>query len=331
LQSVAAGEIDLVVGTHALIQQGVRFRSLGLVVIDEQHRFGVLQRAELRAKGYAPDLLVMTATPIPRSLAMALYGDLDHSILDELPPGRPPVDTLLVTSDQREQVRRLIEEHVTAGHQVYVICPVVEESERSDLKAAVETHRLLATGPFSHRRVALVHGRMNAAERDEAMSAFAAGEVDILVATTVVEVGVDVPNATLMVIEQAERFGLSQLHQLRGRVGRGTARSAAVLVYRSPLSSEAERRLQAMAETNDGFQIAERDLDIRGPGDYFGTRQWGEPLFRVASVVRDRDLLEVARREAEALIQSPPTTERDRIVNHVIETWGRRFGLATAG
>jgi ATP-dependent DNA helicase RecG len=331
LQSIAAGEIDLVVGTHALIQQGVRFRSLGLVVIDEQHRFGVLQRAELRAKGYAPDLLVMTATPIPRSLAMALYGDLDHSILDELPPGRPPVDTLLVTSDQREQVRRLIEEHVSAGHQVYVICPVVDESERSDLKAAVETHRVLATGPFSHRRVALVHGRMNAAERDEAMSAFATGEVDILVATTVVEVGVDVPNATLIVIEQAERFGLSQLHQLRGRVGRGTARSAAVLVYHSPLSSEAERRLQAMAETNDGFQIAERDLDIRGPGDYFGTRQWGEPLFRVANVVRDRDLLEAARREAEALIASPPTTERDRIVNHVIETWGRRFGLATAG
>ena len=331
LQSIAAGEIDLVVGTHALIQQGVRFRSLGLVVIDEQHRFGVLQRAELRAKGYAPDLLVMTATPIPRSLAMALYGDLDHSILDELPPGRPPVDTLLVTSDQREQVRRLIEEHVTAGHKVYVICPVVEESEGSDLKAAVETHRLLATGPFSHRRVALAHGRMNAAERDEAMSAFAAGEVDILVATTVVEVGVDVPNATLIVIEQAERFGLSQLHQLRGRVGRGTARSAAVLVYRSPLTPEAERRLQAMAETNDGFQIAERDLDIRGPGDYFGTRQWGEPLFRVANVVRDRDLLDVARREAENLIAAPPTTERDRIVNHVIETWGRRFGLATAG
>ena len=331
LRSIAAGEVNMVVGTHALIQQEVRFQSLGLVVIDEQHRFGVLQRAELRAKGHSPDLLVMTATPIPRSLAMALYGDLDHSILDELPPGRPPVDTLLIESGPREQVHHLIEEQVAAGHQVYVICPVVEESERSDLKAAVETHRFLALGPFSHRRVALAHGRLTAAERAEAMSAFTAGEVDILVATTVVEVGVDVPNATLVVIEQAERFGLSQLHQLRGRVGRGTAPSAAVLVYRAPLTPEAKRRLEAMVETNDGFQIAERDLDIRGPGDYFGTRQWGEPLFRVANVVRDRDLLDLARREAEDLIASPPTTERDRIVNHVIETWGHRFGLATAG
>lgn len=331
LESIAAGEVDMVVGTHALIQQGVRFRSLGLVVIDEQHRFGVLQRAELRAKGYAPDLLVMTATPIPRSLAMALYGDLDHSILDELPPGRPPVETLLVDNRDREPVRHLIEKEVSAGHQVYVICPVVEESEGSDLKAAVETHRTLATGPFSHRRVALAHGQMSAAEREEAMSAFTSGAVDILVATTVVEVGVDVPNATLIVIEQAERFGLSQLHQLRGRVGRGTARSAAVLVYRTPLTPEAERRLQAMAETNDGFQIAEKDLDIRGPGDYFGTRQWGEPLFRVANVVRDRELLDRARQEAEELVASPPTTERDRILNRVIETWGRRFGLATAG
>jgi ATP-dependent DNA helicase RecG len=331
LASIARGEVHLVVGTHALIQQGVRFKELGLAIIDEQHRFGVLQRAELRAKGYAPDLLVMTATPIPRSLAMALYGDLDHSVLDELPPDRPPVRTLLMKVGQREELHRLMEEQVAAGHQVYFICPVVEESERMDLKAAVETHRLLQKGPFSHRRVALVHGRMGSAEREEAMSAFASGDVDILVATTVVEVGVDVPNATLMVVEQAERFGLSQLHQLRGRVGRGKAPSTAVLVYHPPLTPEAERRLEAMAETNDGFVIAERDLDIRGPGDYFGTRQWGAPLFRVADVVRDRKLLELARREAEDLLSSPETTERDRIVDHVIQTWGRRFGLATAG
>ena len=331
LASIAKGEVDLIVGTHALIQQQVQFRSLGLVIIDEQHRFGVLQRAELRAKGYSPDLLVMTATPIPRSLAMALYGDLDHSVLDELPPGRPTVTTSSIDIAERERVHRLIEEQVAAGHQVYVICPVVEESERSDLKAAVETHRFLATGVFSHRRVALVHGRMSVSEREETMAAFAAGQVDILVATTVVEVGVDVPNATLIVIEQAERFGLSQLHQLRGRVGRGTACSAAVLVYRPPLTSEAARRLEAMVETNDGFQISEIDLNIRGPGDYFGTRQWGEPLFRVADVIRDRELLELAQREAEELVAAPPTTERDRIVHHALQTWGHRFGLVTAG
>ena len=331
LASISKGEVNLVVGTHALIQQEVRFKELGLAIIDEQHRFGVLQRAELRAKGYAPDLLVMTATPIPRSLAMALYGDLDHSLLDEMPPGRLPVKTLLMRIEQREELRRLMEEHVVAGHQVYVICPVVEESERMDLKAAVETHRFLAEGPFSHRRVALVHGRMGSSEREEVMSAFAAGEVDILVATTVVEVGVDVPNATLMVVEQAERFGLSQLHQLRGRVGRGKSPSAAVLVYLPPLTPEAERRLAAMAETNDGFEIAERDLDIRGPGDYFGTRQWGEPLFRVANVLRDRELFDLARREAGELLSSPATVEQDRIINRVIQTWGQRFGLATAG
>ena len=331
LAEIASGEVNFVVGTHALIQQGVRFKELGLAIIDEQHRFGVLQRAELRAKGYAPDLLVMTATPIPRSLAMALYGDLDHSILNELPPGRPPVRTSLRKKEQLAEIHRLMEEQVAAGHQVYFICPMVEESEKMDLEAAVETHRFLQKGPFSHRRVALAHGKLSSAERGQAMSAFAAGEVDILVATTVVEVGVDVPNATLVVVEQAERFGLSQLHQLRGRVGRGTAPSAAVLVYHPPLTSEGERRLEAMAETNDGFAIAERDLDIRGPGDYFGTRQWGAPLFRVADVVRDRELLEVARQEAEDLLSSPRTEETDRIINHVIEAWGEKFGLATAG
>ena len=331
LGDIASGAVNLVVGTHALIQQSVGFRELGLAIVDEQHRFGVLQRAELRAKGYAPDLLVMTATPIPRSLAMALYGDLDHSVLNELPPGRPTVRTLLMKKGQLGEVHRLMEEEVAAGHQVYFICPMVEESEKMDLEAAVETHGFLQKGPFSHRRVALAHGKLGSAERAQAMSAFAAGEVDILVATTVVEVGVDVPNATLVVVEQAERFGLSQLHQLRGRVGRGTAPSAAVLVYHPPLTPEGERRLQAMAETNDGFVIAERDLDIRGPGDYFGTRQWGAPLFRVADVVRDRELLEVARQEAEELLSSPRTEETDRIVNYVVAAWGEKFGLATAG
>lgn len=333
ISAAARGEVDLVVGTHALIQEQVDFKDLGLVVIDEQHRFGVLQRRELRKKGFHPDLLVMTATPIPRSLSMTLYGDLDNAVLDELPPGRQPIQTIVKNLAAVEDVYREMEEHCRKGHQVYYVCPLIEESEKVDLNAAVERHDAMRKGPFSHRRVALVHGRMNRQERESVMAAFAGGDVDILVATTVVEVGVDVPNATMMVIEHAERFGLSQLHQLRGRVGRGQATSVAVLLYHPPLTSEAERRLQAMAETNDGFQIAERDLAIRGPGDYFGTRQSGVPMFRVADTIRDQEIRDLAKSEAWNYLASSDseTPEGKQLIRKVVRLWGAQFGLTTGG
>lgn len=333
LEAVRRGEVHLVVGTHALIQEHVEFRELGLVIIDEQHRFGVLQRAELRRKGFQPDLLVMTATPIPRSLSMTFYGDLDNSVLDELPPGRKPIRTILKDLSQIGDLYQQMEEHIKRRHQVYYVCPLIEESEKLDLNAAVERHESLRRGPFSHRRLALVHGRMSRQDRESIMAEFARGSIDVLVATTVIEVGVDVPNATLMVIEHAERFGLSQLHQLRGRVGRGAAVSTAVLLYQSPLTGEAERRLQAMVETNDGFEIAERDLTIRGPGDYFGTRQHGVPMFRVADMVRDEEVRECARREAWNYLSSPDTDtpEGQQLIRYVVRLWGPRFGLTAGG
>jgi ATP-dependent DNA helicase RecG len=333
LSAVTRGETHLVVGTHALIQEQVDFKDLGLVVIDEQHRFGVLQRRELRKKGFHPDLLVMTATPIPRSLSMTLYGDLDSAVLDELPPGRQPIQTEVKDLAAIGEVYREMEEHCRKGHQVYFVCPLIEESEKMDLNAAVERHDALRKGPFSHRRVALVHGRMNRQDRESVMAAFAGGQIDVLVATTVVEVGVDVPNATMMVIEHAERFGLSQLHQLRGRVGRGKAPSTAVLLFQSPLTPEAERRLQAMAETSDGFQIAERDLAIRGPGDYFGTRQSGVPMFRVADMVRDAKVRDVAKSEALNYLASSDsqTPEGKQLIRSVVRQWGTRFGLTAGG
>jgi len=336
LDAIARGELDLVVGTHALIQGQVRFKELGLVIIDEQHRFGVRQRAELWRKGETgsqPDLLVMTATPIPRSQAMALYGDMDHLELSELPPGRQPVATLIKPSEAREEVYRLMEQEVAAGHQVYFVCPLVEESEKSDLKAAAEVVKSLSQGPFAHRRVALAHGRMKSAEVETTMSAFARGEIDVLVATTVIEVGVDVSNATLIVIEHAERFGLAQLHQLRGRVGRGKAASTAVLLYHRPLSEVAQARLKVLAESQNGFFIAERDLDLRGPGDFFGTRQSGDPLFRVANVVRDRSLFQEARREAREYLLSPDSRgpEGERLLRQVEQAFRPHFGLAAVG
>ncbi|HXV62120.1 MAG TPA: ATP-dependent DNA helicase RecG, partial [Vicinamibacteria bacterium] len=331
--AIAAGDVDMVVGTHALIQEDVTFKELGLAIIDEQHRFGVIQRAELRQKGYGCDLLFMTATPIPRSLAMSLYGDLDNSVLDELPPGRPAIRTERVSSGHIERVFRTIEAEVSGGHQVYYVCPLVEESEKMDLKAAVERYESLAKGILRHRRVALVHGRMAPPEREEVMAAFRNGSVDVLVATSVVEVGVDVPNATLIVIEHAERFGLSQLHQLRGRVGRGTAASRAILLTYEPTTDEAEKRLAAMLETNDGFAIAERDLDIRGPGEYFGTRQSGTPLFRIADLSRDKKILEDAKREAALFLSSAEsrTPSGERLLRQVIDHWGERFDLVEAG
>ena len=333
LEEIASGDVDLVVGTHALIQEGVAFSELGLAIIDEQHRFGVLQRAELRNKGLGCDLLVMTATPIPRSLAMVVYGDLDVALLKELPPGRKPITTLRREATQLKDVFRLMEAEIAKGHQVYFVCPLVEESEKMDLKAAVARYESLSQREFSERRVALVHGRMSADEREKTMEAFGRGDVDILVATTVIEVGLDVPNATLMVIEHAERFGLSQLHQLRGRVGRGEAPSTAVLLtYPSP-TPEAEKRLDAMAETSNGFVIAERDLEIRGAGDYFGTRQSGVPLFRIADMVRDEALREKAKKDAYRFFASKEALGdlRERLLGHVVELWGERFGLAAAG
>ncbi|MGA9998327.1 MAG: ATP-dependent DNA helicase RecG, partial [Pyrinomonadaceae bacterium] len=272
-QDIAAGEVHAVVGTHALIQEAVAFQKLGLVVIDEQHRFGVLQRAELRTRGYNPDVLVMTATPIPRSLAMTAYGDLDVSVIDELPPGRTPIKTVVVGEDQRQGVYKGVEREVRAGRQVYVVYPLVEESEKMDLKDATRMYEQLRDRVFPTFTVGLLHGKMKSAEKDDVMRRFVSGEIQILVATTVVEVGVDVPNASVMLIEHAERFGLSQLHQLRGRVGRGAEQSFCVLLASEKKTSVARERLGIMEETTDGFRIAEKDLELRGPGEVMGTRQ----------------------------------------------------------
>jgi len=333
LEELANGDVHLVVGTHALIQQGVAFKELGLAIIDEQHRFGVLQRNELREKGLHCDLLVMTATPIPRSLAMVIHGDLDVSLMKELPPGRQPIRTVRKLSTELESVLREMERESKAGHQVYFVCPLVEESDKLDVKAAVDRYASLNEGAFAKRRVGLVHGRMSSEERETTMEAFGRGEIDVLVATTVVEVGVDVPNATMMVIEHAERFGLSQLHQLRGRVGRGPAPSTAVLLSYGKLTPEAEQRLGVMVETQDGFVIAERDLEIRGPGDYFGTRQSGAPMFSIADMLRDADMREDAKKEAHDFVASEEAkNERGRaLLRYVIDLWGERFGLAASG
>ena len=322
---IANGASQLVVGTHALVQGGVQFQALGLAIIDEQHRFGVVQRATLRDKGLDPDVLVMTATPIPRTLALTAYGDLDTSEIRERPPGRQPVETMVRSESRRAETYDLIRAELRAGRQAFVVYPLVDESEKLDLKAATAMAAELQARVLPDARVGLVHGRIPAAERDRTMTAFAAGAIDVLVATTVIEVGIDVPNATLMVIEQAERFGLAQLHQLRGRVGRGGARSRCVLVHAARLSDAARTRLRALAETTDGFEIAERDLELRGPGDFFGTRQSGVPLFRVGDLLRDHRLMEEARRAAAAWLAGPEASE-PRLVA-VRRAWARRFGL----
>jgi ATP-dependent DNA helicase RecG len=331
LARIASGEAQIVIGTHALIQEGVLFHRLGLAVADEQHRFGVLQREDLRNKGYDADVLVMTATPIPRTLALTAYGDLDVSIVDEKPPGRTPIRTRLRPASERREVLDLVRRAVAEGRQAYVVYPLVEESDKlEDVKAATEASKEWAAA-LPGVRVGLLHGRMKSADKEEAMGAFSRGEIQVLVSTTVVEVGVDVPNATVMVIEHAERFGLAQLHQLRGRVGRGAASSTCVLLAYGRLSEVARSRLDVMVSTEDGFAIAERDLEIRGPGDFFGTRQWGMPTFRVAHLIRDRDLLERARTEAFRLVGDggslPPP------LAHFVEEggWERRFGLARVG
>src|SRR3989441_5659375 len=308
LAQVESGAIQLVVGTHALVQGDVRFKQLGLAIIDEQHRFGVLQRATLRAKGLHPDVLVMTATPIPRTLALTVYGDLDVSMIRELPAGRLPIKTVAKPESRRDEVYAFVRQQLDAGRQAYVIYPLVEESAKVDLKAATEMADHLAQEVFPAYRIGLLHGRLKADAKDRVMKAFVAGELHILVSTTVVEVGIDVANATVMLVEHAERFGLSQLHQLRGRVGRGAAQSFCFLLYQSPLSEEARERLKAMTDTTDGFEIAERDLLLRGPGDFFGTRQAGMPTFRLIDLVRDRELLEAAPRRAAPRVESaaPP-------------------------
>jgi ATP-dependent DNA helicase RecG len=327
---LAEGLVHFAVGTHALLEEDVEFRRLGLAIIDEQHRFGVLQRLRFIRKGARPDVLVMTATPIPRTLALTLYGDLDVSVIDELPPGRKPIITRHVTEDQIERVWSFLRKQIEAGRQAYVVYPAIEESETQARKAAEKMYRHLSQVVFPDLRVGLVHGRMPAEEKEAVMESFKRGETQILVSTTVIEVGVDVPNATVMVIEQAERFGLAQLHQLRGRVGRGAEQSYCILVT-GPLNDVSRERIRTLVESTDGFYIAEMDLKLRGPGEFFGTRQAGMPSLRVANIVRDAELLELARREASDFLASGPEEEQRRALEYVRTHWQRRFGLAQVG
>ena len=326
---LAAGSIHLAVGTHALVQDPVGFHDLGLVIIDEQHRFGVMQRATLRSKGLHPDVLVMTATPIPRTLALTTYGDLDVSVMREMPPGRHPIKTIAKPESRRDEIYDFIRRQIDDGRQVYVIYPLVEESEKVDLKAATEMADHLARDVFPALRVALLHGRMKPDAKERVMAAFSRGEFDLLVSTTVVEVGVDVANASVMLVEHAERFGLSQLHQLRGRVGRGPHQSYCILLYQYPLTEQGRARLKALTETTDGFEIAERDLELRGPGDFFGTRQSGMPTLRVGDLVRDHQLMEAARREAVHALDDG--RQAATLAAFVRTSWEQRFGLVGIG
>jgi len=329
-EALKAGKIDILIGTHAVIQEAVEFKLLGLAVIDEQHRFGVMQRAEIRRRGVNPDVLVVTATPIPRSLAMTVYGDLEVSIIDELPPGRTPVKTFVRGDDRREKIYEFIREQIQTGRQAYVVYPIIEESEKLDLRNATEMYENLSADIFPEYKVGLLHGKMKPAEKEEVMRAFGANETQILVATTVIEVGVDVPNASVMLIEHAERFGLSQLHQLRGRVGRGAAESYCILLAQFSKTREAQERLKIMEQTTDGFKIAEKDLEIRGPGEVMGTRQSGLPEFRIANIIRDQKILELAKREATYMLEERgKTRETDRLIQYVRSQ--PRFGLARVG
>jgi ATP-dependent DNA helicase RecG len=361
------GEIDLAIGTHALVEEKVDFDNLGLVIVDEQHRFGVQQRFQLMRKPGAsgvatePDVLVMTATPIPRTLALTLYGDLEVSVIDELPPGRTPIATRRMTEERAGEVWGFVRKQVTAGRQAYIVYPLIEgnnddqpeldfaldeepvgpagkgarkKPQRAKLRSAVEMHAHLQLGPLAGLKLGLLHGRMSADDKDVTMARFKRGELDVLVSTTVIEVGVDVPNATVMVVEHADRFGLAQLHQLRGRVGRGAAKSFCVLVTDAAISPEAEQRLDAMVQTQDGFVLAEIDLQQRGPGEFFGTKQAGLPEFRVANLARDRDLLELAKVEAARFVdaQDPamPRAEIDAVWSRLKQQWQRRYGLVEA-
>ncbi|MFB4211085.1 ATP-dependent DNA helicase RecG [Shouchella sp. JSM 1781072] len=326
LEHIASGDVDIVVGTHALIQDDVSFNALGLVITDEQHRFGVEQRRVLRQKGESPDVLFMTATPIPRTLAISVFGDMDVSVLNELPAGRKPIETYWVNHDLFERVLTFIEKEIKAGHQAYVISPLIEESEKLDVQNAIDLHTMLAQHYNGAVNVGLMHGRLSAAEKDEVMNAFAKNETQLLVSTTVVEVGVNVPNATVMVIYDADRFGLAQLHQLRGRVGRGEAQSTCILVAK-PKSEVGKERMRIMTETTDGFELSERDLELRGPGDFFGSKQSGLPDFKLADVVHDYRTLETARQDADVIIRSN-VLEQDPEYIH-LATYLNRVGAYT--
>jgi ATP-dependent DNA helicase RecG len=328
---IAEGLAQVIVGTHALLQKDVEFKKLGLAIVDEQHRFGVLQRLGLVQKGVHPDVLVMTATPIPRTLSMTLYGDLDVSVIDELPPGRKPIVTKHATADRIEQVYSFIKRQVDEGRQAYVVYPVIEESETQAMKAAEKMHQHLSQEVFPDLEVGLMHGRLGSDEREAVMQRFKEGRIQILVSTTVIEVGVDVPNASVMVIEQAERFGLAQLHQLRGRVGRGAAQSYCILVTEK-MNETARERIRTLVESTDGFYISEMDLRLRGPGEFFGTKQSGLPSLRVANILRDAEILQIARREAVDFIAKPPSEdELRRAVAYIRDHWQRRYGLVTVG
>ena len=358
---IAQGNAQLVIGTHALLEEKIEFAKPGLVIVDEQHRFGVMQRLKLMKKsgdgdcsgrgaagGEAgatisrqtalaaeADVLVMTATPIPRTLALTLYGDLDLSVLDQLPPGRMPIVTRRVSDKRAPEVWEFVRKQVAAGHQVYVVYPVIEENEETELKAAIKMYRELSGKMFADLKVGLLHGRLDSDLKDQVMRMFQRGELQVLVATTVIEVGVDVPNATAMVIEHAERFGLAQLHQLRGRIGRGAAKSYCILMTGGKVSEDGEKRLDAMVRTSDGFQIAELDLELRGPGEFFGTRQAGMPSFRVADLMRDRQLLEAAKREAAAVMAGPNAEisegEISRALVYLRSRWQHTYGLLEVG
>ena len=362
---IAQGNAQLVIGTHALLEEKVEFAKLGLVIVDEQHRFGVMQRLKLMKKSGEsgegadvgsggvgtgaparpaerisavagePDVLVMTATPIPRTLALTLYGDLDLSVLDELPPGRTPIVTKCVSDEESPKVWEFVRKQVAAGHQAYVVYPVIAENEESELKAAIKMYRELSGKTFTDLKVGLLHGRLDADLKDQVMRMFQRGELQILVATTVIEVGVDVPNATVMVIEHAERFGLAQLHQLRGRIGRGAAKSYCVLMTGGKISEDGQKRLDAMTRTNDGFKIAELDLELRGPGEFFGTKQAGLPNFRVANIIRDAQLLEAAKREAATVLAGPnaevSAEEISRALVFMRTRWQHTYGLVEVG
>jgi ATP-dependent DNA helicase RecG len=349
---ISQGNAQLVIGTHALIEDKVEFDKIGLVIVDEQHRFGVMQRFRLMKKDTdaEPDTLVMTATPIPRTLALTLYGDLDTSVIDELPPGRTGITTRRVTEERAPEVWDFVRKQVEAGHQAYVVYPVIEGSkgdqeelelgaeggkaEKAPLKAAVKMYEELRKGALAGLRIGLLHGRLPADEKEIVMARFQRGEIQVLVSTTVIEVGVDVANANVMVIEHCERFGLSQLHQLRGRIGRGAAKSYCILMTGGKVTPEGDQRLDAMVRTQNGFEIAELDLELRGPGEFFGTRQAGMPELRVANIIRDRKVLELAKREAESIVAGDATVtaeEKHGVMEHLRTHWRRRYGLVEVG
>jgi ATP-dependent DNA helicase RecG len=328
-RKVEAGEVDIVIGTHALLEDPVKFKNLGLAVIDEQQRFGVMQRSSLLAKGDVPHVLVMTATPIPRTLALTLYGDLDKSILNELPPGRTPIQTHFIPENKRRSAYEFIRREIAAGFQAYVVCPLVEESEKMDLKAAEIEAQTLQTAVFPEFKVALVHGRMSAEAKNRIMEDFLHNKIQLLVSTSVIEVGIDVPNASIMLVEQVERFGLSALHQLRGRVGRGAAKSYCFLCG-NPKTDVAKARVKAMLETTDGFKIAEIDLKLRGPGEFYGAKQSGLPEFRLADIMRDEAILLQSREAAFALLKDDPKLENadnQKLRQEIFRKYGKYFGL----